>query len=405
MPDGLTLPERHASKTDAASVPASLAEKPLETEIAPGTSIMFSVTSPMSLDLIRPVATALLDHDCQVSILVGSGEIPSWTSMMNSVVQIDLLRRPSLLALPGALAQSVTALRSIRPDVVIAATPQAALLSMMGARLAGVPCRIFHVWGCRWESMNGLGQFVVKLADRVSAWAATEVLVVSPSLRDLLAAHRIGGGKLVVLGSGAQKGVDLTRFKPADRKVDLCNPVLGYVGRLAADKGVDELLEIFDLVSARYPSARLVICGDQDESDPIADGLISRIREDPRVDWTHWTPDVAETLREVDILVFPSRREGLPNAVIEAAAMGIPAVVARSTGSVDAIEEGVTGFSYAVGSPTEAATRVLQVIQEPERYEHLSWQARQFAEAHFDQDEVIDRLMKHVARRTDGTLR
>jgi glycosyltransferase involved in cell wall biosynthesis len=271
-----------------------------------------------------------------------------------------------------ALRQWVGLLRKVRPDVVIGASPKGGLLSMVAARLVGVRRRIFLHRGARWETLTGVSRRLTLAADRVTVRCATDVVAVSDSLADLLVSEGVTRRRATVLCGGGSKGVDLVRFVPGGGGTVVGGPgggdepqpfpVLGFVGRLAGDKGLDVVLAAFDAALIEFPSAQLLVVGDVDSADPPADEVLERLGSDPQVTWRGWVTDVVPVLQQLDVLVFPSLREGLPNAVIEAAACGVPTVGWDVTGVRDAVANGMTGRLVPVCGAAAFNPAVVEVL-------------------------------------------
>ena len=159
-------------------------------------------------------------------------------------------------------------LRSIRPQLVHVSTPKAALLGSIAARIARVPARVLLLRGLKAEGAAGLPRVFLRSADRLSARLCHRTLCVSPSLRDAARRERIvPDHKTTVPGSGMSNGVDTVRFDPhvvraAEMSTDAKyppqahSPVIGFVGRLARDKGLDVVADAFELVRQRFPYAQ-----------------------------------------------------------------------------------------------------------------------------------------------------
>ena len=123
------------------------------------------------------------------------------------------------------------------------------------------------------------------------------------------------------------------------------------------------VLAAFDEVARRFPGARLVIAGDVDDADPPTPAILARLRSDPAIDWLGWQTDVVSTLQGLTVLVFPSAREGLPNAVIEAAACGVPTVGWDVTGVRDAISDPSSGRVVPFGDAAAFAEAVVRTCE------------------------------------------
>ncbi len=134
-----------------------------------------------------------------------------------------------------------------------ASTPKAALLGLVAAWLLGVPKRVWVVRGFRFETMTGLGRWALRLMDRVNAALATDIVVNSSSLLALAEAEGIvRPGEARLLARGSSNGVDIGRFENSVTRRDArrilglpeIGPVIGFVGRITRDKGIDDLVEL-----------------------------------------------------------------------------------------------------------------------------------------------------------------
>ena len=350
---------------------------------------------------------ALVQAGWDVHLICAPGPWPAGEPPAAVVVhEIDMLKTISPRHDVRALAQWTALLRELQPDVVIGGSPKGALLAMTAGRLAGVPRRIHLHRGARWETLTGSARAFTRAADKMTARAATEVVAVSHSLAQLLQSSGITRDRAIVLANGGSKGVDLSRFHPTVSTVRQHRPpTLGFVGRLSADKGLDDALAALAQVRGDHPDARLVVIGDVDHADPPAEETLARLSTDPAVDWQGWRTDVPDALRAFDVLVFPSAREGLPNAVIEAAASGVPAVGWDVTGVRDAICDGYSGTLVRFGDRrafARAAAALVEAVREP----GSMWpaQAREWA-TRFDQERVTRAWVDLLGdSRTPGAL-
>ena len=114
--------------------------------------------------------------------------------------------------------------------------------------------------------------------------------------------------------------------------------VVGFVGRLTRDKGLPELIEAFETILKSEAEARLLLVGWFDASeDALSPTMRTRILSHPRIHCTGFVADTAPYYRAMDLMFLPTWREGFPNAVLEAAATGIPVITTLSTGSRDSV--------------------------------------------------------------------
>ena len=271
--------------------------------------------------------------------------------------RVPMRRAISPIADLIAIFYLVGHLRRIRPAIVHAHTPKAGLLGMLAATIARVPVRIYHLHGMRFQTLSGWRRWLTVAGDRLACSLATQVLSVGNSVRQAAIEEGIVNSENVkVLGYGSIDGVDATeRFNPARQTAAMQrstreelgftedSPILGFVGRLVVDKGVVELADAWSTLRAQFPSLHLIIVGMYDNNERLPSEVQKLLDDDPRITMVGHVTDIERYYAIMDVLCLPTYREGLPYALIEAAAMEVPVVATHVCGCVDAVVDGVTG--------------------------------------------------------------
>ncbi len=262
-----------------------------------------------------------------------------WAETGVSLHEMPIARQIAITNDLRSIWAALRVMQTTKPDVVVGHTPKAALVAMIAGRMARVGRCVFHMHGLRSEGNSRRSGRLVRLMERVTCLLAHEVVCVSESLaRVAEASDVIRPNRAVVVGNGSISGIgaeflsaDLrpgrsTRQRLADLKLEPSAHVIGFVGRLAADKGVADIYEAFRLMREDHPNACLLIVGEVDDTDPVSSELLESLRTDPSVRLTGWRSDIAELLSVMTVLVSASRREGFPVGLLEAAAMRVPVV-------------------------------------------------------------------------------
>lgn len=377
-----------------------------ESKAAHPRRICFVLTSPLALNafLLRHLAT--LAAEFQVTVCVNALETP---------VSDQLDRRVELLSLP--ISRPIAPLRDLacliwlirlfyarRFDAVHTVTPKAGLLGMLAARLCGVRLRTHTFTGQVWATRRGFSRAMLVAADKLLAACATDLQADSASqARFLEDAGVCARGRIDVFGHGSISGVDLNRFSPVPGRRERVRAALGlepdtlvfvYLGRLGREKGIPVLVEAFADLVARGADCSLLLVGRDEEG--LAESVRASLGEHCRVVGLTATPE--DYLDASDVLCLPSFREGFGTVIIEAAAMGIPAVASRIYGLTDAVVEGDTGLLCAPGDPVQLASVMARMFDGPTRL-HLGRRAQARASAHFSADNVTGQWLDFYRQR------
>ena len=207
-----------------------------------------------------------------------------------------------------------------------------------------------------------------------------------------------------VLGAGSANGVDVRRFSPerirlrdefrTKHRITADAIVIGFVGRLTRDKGVNELVRAFVAVHEHNREAVLLLIGDYEDRDRPAAQAIRTISAHPRIRHVGFQSDVIPGMAAMDIFALPTHREGLGNVLLEAAALGLPTITTDATGARDAILAGITGVQVPVGDADALAQALLKLARDPALREQMGHAGRAWVCENFDQRDIWQRQIR-----------
>lgn len=261
-----------------------------------------------------------------VTLICGKGKLDVRYIKKNiSVIQIENMTRDiNFKNDTNVLFQLIKIINLMKPMIFIYSTPKAALLGSISGQYCSVPIRVYQVLGARWQTLTGMKRFYIKVLDRLCLLLSTDIICVSHSMRILY--QNLTRQEITVILNGSLIGVDQTIFNFYS-KVNR-NLILGYAGRIASDKGIEDLLFFFKKVKTKFKNIKLEIVGDLDTSDSVSSKVLDGIISDPDVHWIEnlSRQDLAVQMRSWTLQIFPSKREGFGNVVIEAAAVGVPTI-------------------------------------------------------------------------------
>ena len=314
--------------------------------------IIRACTVPQSLGFVKGMLPDLCKK-YEVVLLSSPGEQMNEITKEYGIkgIAVPMERHISVKKDIISLWRLIKVFRKEKPTMVHSMTPKAGLLCMMAAWLTKVPVRVHTFTGLVWPTEKGLKRKILMLTDKLTCACATHIIPEGEGVKNDLIAGKITKKPLKVLGYGNVMGVDLTYFvrseelKVKSEKLRSDRFTFLFVGRIVKDKGINELCQAFDKISKRTP-VRLVLVGKyEDTLDPISDASRDIIRTNAFIEYVgpQYGEDLLAYYAAADCFVFPSYREGFPNTVLEAGAMGLPSIVTDINGSREIIVQGENG--------------------------------------------------------------
>lgn len=291
---------------------------------------------------------------------------------------------------PASVAAAGRAVRSARADVVHfnLGSPRAAQNAMVAAALLRTPRRVatFHLVPALPPASGARG--ALKSIARRSRWALVhEAIAVSHgSAATLVEDHDFPGSRLRVVLNGVEDRILVHR--PA-RAVDPARPVVGALGRLEPQKDLGSLIDAMPTVWKRHPTALLRLAGDGTERDRLERRARDVDAAGGRIEFAGATRDPLGFLARCDVLAMPSLYEGLPFVLLEAMAVGTPAVASRIPGVTDLADDD-TARLVPPRSPAQLGEAISSLLASPERAAGMADRARRRVQERFTQRAMVD---------------
>lgn len=322
-------------------------------------------------------------------------------------VAVPMKRKISLASDLRSLVTLYRLFRRERPFIVHTNTPKASLLSMIAARAARVPNRVYTVTGLRFETTHGPMRSILKTMERITCACATKVIPEGDGVKATLLRERITSKPMQKILNGNINGIDLGHFDRTPEIVKQAAEIRGgsdaftfiFIGRMGRDKGINELVAAFDRLCAERQDVRLLLVGwFEDELDPVLPETKSTIDRNPDIVFVGYRDDIRPCLAASDSLVLPSYREGFPNVLLQAGAMGLPSIVTDVNGSNEIIADGRNG-TIIPKQDTEALLRAMRdMVGSPEKTAKMAKQARPMIAARFAQQDVWRAILEMYKR-------
>lgn len=291
-------------------------------------------------------------------------------------------------------------LKSLKPDLVFSFFAKPVIFGTLAARLAGVPRCIAMLEGLGFaftEQPNGLPfktkliRSVQVLLYRLAFLFLERIIFLNPDDPvDLVDKYKLKVQQVSVLGGIGLKLADYPYSVPQSEPVRFI-----FIGRLLAEKGINEYITAAKLVKQQYPKAEFVVLGGLDEANPggLTQQQLNSLIEQDVVIYPGHVNNVHEWLAGSSVFVLPSYREGVPRSTQEAMAIGRPVITTDVPGCRETVVDGVNGFFVPPWSPEALAEKMIRFIQQPELIETMGKESYRIAQEKFDAQEVNERLV------------
>jgi len=317
--------------------------------------------------------------------------------------RVTMQREISPLRDLWTLWQLYRTLRAIRPAVTNMSTPKMGLLGGIAGWLAGVPHRIYTLRGLRYETTRSWKRMLLMVCERIACLTAHQVICISRSVKDAAVRDGIADPeRAVLLGERVSEGISLIEQAGSEAGSGSAlrcrigipeeSQVIGFVGRLTRDKGIQELVECCRILRAEGRDVHLLLLGALESGDPVDAATAEWIRSGPECHWLGYVQDPAPYYRAMDLFVFPTYREGLGRVLLEAAMAGKPVVSTRITGVVDVVVDGETGLLVPPGDAGALAQAAGRILDDPRLAARMGEAARCLLREHFDNTVYLARL-------------
>ncbi|MFV0185228.1 glycosyltransferase family 4 protein [Empedobacter falsenii] len=371
------------------------------------TKVIRTSTIPISLNKLLKGQLKFLSKDLDVIGLSSSGKDLEEVNEREGVrtIALEMQRGISPVKDLISLIQLYKVFVKEKPQIVHSITPKAGLLSMLAAKLAGVPIRIHMFTGLLFPTKKGISQKIFIKMDQLLCWAATNIYPEGNGVKQDLINYNITSKPLKVLANGNVNGIDLDFFAPEqvseNQKLKLKQNlnitaddfVFVFVGRLVGDKGINELVEAFK--SFDNTNVKLLLVGPLElKQDPIKETTLKEIENNNNIISVGSQSDVRPYLAISDVLVFPSYREGFPNVVLQAGAMELPSIVTNISGCNEIIEEGKNGIIIPSRDKNAILNAMNFVIQNEQKRVFFKKNSRQMIKSRYEQQVVWNAISK-----------
>ena len=312
----------------------------------------------------------------------------------------------------GSLWRLYRFLKKEKPLIVHTHTPKAGIAGMLAAKMAGVPLRLHTVAGLPLLEAKGVKKKVLEYVEKMTFASATNVYPNSIRIYEYLKNNKYTSkDKLKVIGKGSSNGIDTDYFDPARypekenlktrRSLGIAENdfVFIFVGRLVRDKGINELVEAFEKINEDFFETTLLLVGPfETELDPLNSETLEKITAHSKIIEMGFQPDVRPFFALADVLTFPSYREGFPNVVMQAGAMGLASIVTDINGCNEIIQEGANGTIIPVRDTTALYNSMKKMITDEEFRTFTGGNSRRLIKENYERREIWEALLAEYKR-------
>lgn len=290
-----------------------------------------------------------------------------------------------------------------KPDIVHGNTPKGSFLSMIASWVCRVPTRVYYVHGLRYQGSIGVKKKILIYMEKISCKLATDIFAVSTGVKEVMYEDGITKKKINIIWNGSINGINSDFFNPdiieiIDLKeqysIEKDDFVFGFVGRIVADKGINELVWAFKNLNEFYPDIKLLLVGVFEHSlDPLLPEIKVEIEQNKNIIVVGFQEDVRPFYKLMNLFVFPSFREGFGISLMEAAAMNIPSISSDIIGCNEIIEHNMNGFLIPSKNKEALLEKMKFSIENKDKINVMSTLTRDIILSKFEQKQLWRKTM------------
>ena len=366
-------------------------------------------TVPLSLDKILDGQLSFMNNHYEV-IAVSSEKEYLIRCAKNEGVRfkhIEMTRKITPIKDFISLIKLISFLKKERPLIIHSHTPKAGILAMLASKITNIPIRLHTVAGLPLMEEQGSKKKLLELIEKLTYSFSTFVFTNSNGLyKYIIENNYVSKNKLKVIGNGSSNGVDINYFSPTSvsvkekEKLKLSLGILEndftfvFVGRIVADKGINELINAFDTISFQNNAIKLLLVGEQESHlDPLNENTLKLISSNKNIIKTGFQKDIRPFLAVSDALVFPSYREGFPNVIMQAGAMELPVIATNINGCNEIIVNEKNGVLIELKNNGAIVKAMVRLIEDEAFYKNLKSNARSMIVSRFERKVICEKIL------------
>ena len=306
------------------------------------------------------------------------------------------------------LFQLIKIFRKEKPGIVHTHTPKAGLLGMMAAKICDVKVRVHTVAGLPLMVEQGFKYQLLKFIEKLTYACASQVWPNSNSLMQFIIKNKLcKTSKLNIIAKGSTNGVNIKRFSKENLDEKIINELkeqINYsadniyllcIGRLVVDKGITELVHVFTQLQQTNDKLVLVLAGEFETTlDPLPAETLQEIEINPAIIHINWTNQVAYYMYLANLFVFPSHREGFPNVLLQAGAMGLPVICSHITGNIDIVTNNETGLIFERGNEQQMQKLLQYALLHPQHLQTMAKKLQQDIQENYPQENIWQNMLE-----------
>lgn len=371
-------------------------------------------TVPLSLDkLLEGQLKFMSDYYKIIAVSANKQELEKVGKKEGvDIFEVNLTRKITPLKDLKAVYKLYRFLKTEKPFIVHTHTPKAGLVGMLASYLAKVPNRLHTVAGLPLLEATGLKRQILNIVEKLTYFCATKVYPNSRGLQEIILENKFTASKkLKIIANGSSNGINIKYFNPIlfseKEKLELKQQlniskedfVFIFVGRLVGDKGINELVFAFDKLSREIKNIKLLLVGPQEkELDPLKEKTLALMNSNKDIISVGFQKDVRPYFAISNALAFPSYREGFPNVVMQAGAMGLPSIVSNINGCNEIITNNVNGKIVPVKQEEPLYNEMKYFVNNSDYTSMLKKNAREVITQNYQREVVWEALLQEYKK-------